>query len=62
MFKLDCPSCEKTQLIFPSQVRSLVNTTHGIEAAVTCWCGADQVVLTGRRTAERLKGRAGVAA
>ena len=52
MFDHTCTECERRQLIFPSQVTSLVNTDHGIIVAFTCWCGADQTLLTGR-SAER---------
>lgn len=49
MFAHHCTSCAQRQLIFPSQVTSLVNTDHGIIVAFTCWCGADQTLLTGKR-------------
>jgi hypothetical protein len=49
MFAHQCTSCAQRQLIFPSQVTSLVNTDHGIIVAFTCWCGADQTLLTGKR-------------
>ena len=45
MFAHDCSSCGKRQLIFVSQVTSLVNTDHGIEVGFTCWCGAAQTRL-----------------
>ena len=48
MFAHDCSSCGKRQLIFVSQVTSLVNTDHGIEVSFTCWCGAEQSFLTGK--------------
>ena len=48
MFDHQCTECGKRQLIFPSQVTSLVNTDHGIIVAFTCWCGAEQTMLTGR--------------
>ncbi|MEI5676133.1 MULTISPECIES: hypothetical protein [unclassified Nocardioides] len=48
MFAHHCTSCTQRQLIFPSQVTSLVNTDHGIIAAFTCWCGSEQTLLTGR--------------
>jgi hypothetical protein len=51
MFDHVCSSCGKRQLIFPSQVTSLVNTDHGIEVTHTCWCGAEQAWLTGRAAA-----------
>ncbi len=53
MFDHVCSACEKRQLIFPSQVTSVVNTDHGIEVAFTCWCGADQTWVTGRAATEK---------
>ena len=49
MFDHHCTACAKRQLIFPSQITGLVNTEHGIVLSFTCWCGADQTVVTGRR-------------
>lgn len=49
MFDHFCTACAKRQLIFPSQVTGMANTDRGIELAFTCWCGAEQTVLTGRR-------------
>ena len=60
MFDHVCSSCDKRQLIFPSQVTSLVNTDHGIEVGFTCWCGAEQSLLTGKAVTEAP--RVGVAA
>lgn len=48
MFDSYCTACNKHQLIFPSQVTSLVNTDHGIVVTYTCWCGAEQSLTTGR--------------
>jgi hypothetical protein len=48
MFDHHCTACSKRQLIFPSQVSSMTNTDHGIVVAFTCWCGADQTMVTGR--------------
>ena len=52
MFDHICTSCHRRQLIFPSQVTSLVNTKHGIEVAFVCWCGATQTWLTGSAAAQ----------
>jgi hypothetical protein len=49
MFDHTCTACSRRQLIFPSQVTSLANTDHGIVVTFTCWCGADQTMVTGRR-------------
>lgn len=47
MFDSHCAACDQRQLIFPSQVTSLVNTADGIVIGFTCWCGAEQTMLTG---------------
>ena len=60
MFAHDCSSCGKRQLIFVNQVTSLVNTDHGIVVDFTCWCGAEQSLLTGKVVTEAP--RVGVAA
>ncbi len=52
MFDHHCGACDKRQLIFPSQVTSLVNTDHGILVAFTCWCGSEQTIATGRALAQ----------
>ena len=49
MFDHHCTSCDKRQLIFPSQVTTMANTEHGIVVAFTCWCGAEQSLVTGNR-------------
>ena len=48
MFDHKCTACEKRQLIFPSQVTSMTNTHDGIVVAFTCWCGAEQTIVTGK--------------
>jgi hypothetical protein len=48
MFDHLCTACAKRQLIFPSQITGMANTDHGIVVSFTCWCGADQVLVTGR--------------
>lgn len=55
MFAHDCTACGKRQLIFTSQVTSLVNTPQGILVAHTCWCGAEQTWATGRAVTERAR-------
>lgn len=49
MFDHHCTACAKRQLIFPGQVTGMVNTDHGIVVAFTCWCGAEQAMLTGAK-------------
>lgn len=39
MFTTHCPDCNTRRLIFPSQIKHLVNDEHGIVAIFTCWCG-----------------------
>lgn len=40
MFATHCTECDKRQLIFPSQIKQLVNDERGIVAIFTCSCGA----------------------
>ncbi len=47
MFKHHCTSCEKTQLIFESQVQSVTGTPEGVVATFTCWCGSEQTSTAG---------------
>ena len=47
MFDRHCSACDKTQLIFPSQITSVTNTDEGILVSYTCWCGSAQTWLTG---------------
>lgn len=42
MFTHHCTACERTQLIFLSQLTSVVATEHGTQATFSCWCGATQ--------------------
>ncbi len=49
MFLNTCTECANRQLIFPSQVTSLIHTEHGIVVDYTCWCGAEQNLVTGSR-------------
>lgn len=42
MFTHHCTACELRQLIFMSQVRSIVGTDAGPVATFTCWCGSEQ--------------------
>ena len=42
MFKHHCSACDRTQLIFDSQVVSVTGTPEGVVATFTCWCGATQ--------------------
>jgi hypothetical protein len=47
MFDRHCSACDRTQLIFPSQVTGVTNTDHGILVSYVCWCGSEQTWLTG---------------
>ena len=53
MFDNVCTACHKRQLIFPSQLTSLLNTERGIVLAFDCWCGADQTMVTGNTADHR---------
>ena len=53
MFVHTCSTCERRQLVFGSQITNLHNTDHGIVVRFTCWCGAEQVALTGRKATEQ---------
>ena len=48
MFDHHCTACAKRQLIFPSQVTGMDTTAAGILVRFTCWCGADQTMVTGK--------------
>ncbi len=60
MFTHTCTACESRKLIFPSQISGIDNTAEGIVVSFTCWCGATQSALTGRRAAERAAARSDV--
>jgi hypothetical protein len=47
MFDRHCSACDRTQLIFPSQIQGVTNTDHGILVSYVCWCGSEQTWLTG---------------
>lgn len=51
MFDVNCPACERRQLVFASQVRGITNDERGIHVAYRCWCGAESTWTTGRRGA-----------
>lgn len=53
MFTHTCSHCSKRQLIFPSQITAIDNSAVGITVSFTCWCGAEQTGVTGRRAANR---------
>lgn len=48
MFDHYCTACRRRRLIFPSQVTDIVNDERGVHVRLTCWCGADQTIDTGR--------------
>jgi hypothetical protein len=62
VFQHHCTACDRTQLMFPGQVRSLTNTDHGIELRFQCWCGAEQLLVTGRKAPKGARRRHVVAA
>ena len=55
MFDHQCTACEKRQLIFPSMVTAMTNTDRGIAVAFTCWCGAEQTMVTGKKSVSTSK-------
>ncbi|GGD13684.1 hypothetical protein [Nocardioides daphniae] len=43
LFTHRCTTCDRTQLIFPSQAHGVRSTDDGaVELTFTCWCGAEQ--------------------
>jgi hypothetical protein len=48
VFSHHCTACDRTQLIFTSQVTGLTNDELGIAVSFTCWCGSAQTKLTGK--------------
>lgn len=42
MFTHHCSACDRTQLIFFSQVATVTSSAEGAVASFTCWCGAAQ--------------------
>ncbi len=53
MFVHTCTACATRQLVFSSQVTSLVNTASGIVVGYACRCGSDQTWVTGKAVTER---------
>jgi hypothetical protein len=51
MFDVFCPRCASRRLIFPGQVRGLVNDDRGIAVAYQCWCGELGIWRTGKARA-----------
>lgn len=52
MFQHTCSACHRRELIFPSQVTGTENTDHGIVVTFTCWCDAEQSMVTGLRATQ----------
>ena len=52
MFTHHCTACDKTQLIFFSQVTGLADTDHGTAVTFTCWCGAEQTWVAAQRSTD----------
>lgn len=53
MFVHTCSTCQRRQLVFPTQLTGATNSEHGIVVTFTCWCGSPQALLTGRSVTER---------
>jgi len=56
MFQHTCSACQRRELIFPSQVTGMENTDHGIVVTFTCWCDAEQTMVTGVKAAQPTDG------
>lgn len=54
-FTHHCAACDRTQLIFASQVMSVAASENGPELTFTCWCGATQTHVLSARPAGRDK-------
>lgn len=52
MFTHHCTACDKTQLIFISQVTGLADTDHGTAVTFTCWCGSEQTWVAAPRSTD----------
>lgn len=48
MFAHQCTDCQRRELIFADQITNVTNTSHGIIVKFTCWCGAEQTMLSGK--------------
>lgn len=47
MFDGNCTECNKRMLIFPGQIKGMINDEHGIVVFYECWCGALNAWRTG---------------
>lgn len=47
MFDFNCPECNRRQVLFPSQVKQIINDEHGMAVIVRCWCGELGAIRTG---------------
>lgn len=56
MFQHTCSACHRRELIFPSQVTGTESTDHGIVVTFTCWCDAEQTLVTGLKAAQPVAG------
>ena len=49
MFDFSCVSCQRRQVLFPSQIQQIINDEHGIVMIVRCWCGELGAIRTGAK-------------
>lgn len=49
MFDFMCSACHRLQVLFPSQVRQIINDDQGIVLIVRCWCGELGAIRTGAK-------------
>jgi hypothetical protein len=47
VFAHTCSACHRRELIFPSQITGMDTTERGIEVRFTCWCDAEQTMVSG---------------
>lgn len=43
MFTHHCTACDRTQLIFDSQIIAVGGSENDLSFTLKCWCGAEQV-------------------
>ncbi len=53
MFDYNCPECARRQVLFPSQVKQIINDDQGMAVIVRCWCGELGAIRTGAKFEER---------
>ena len=49
MFDFNCAECNRRQVLFPSQVKQIINDEDGMTLIVRCWCGELGAIRTGAK-------------